>query len=168
MDLFGYFYWLTIQRSTSKLSIIRWNYSYMYSFNMLLKSFSVVSHFIAVFTLHRNCGHSLQVIAPAGKILSSEFSFTGIFIFKHMIIIICRGLACRHGWWWWWAHHSVPGYGDGADHIVRGGCGAHRNADHSFCFHFKIWGLWLFKMEILISVKHRKWQIWVLLISEKY
>ena len=76
-------------------------------------------------------------------------------------------LACRHWWWWWWAHHSVPGYGDGADHSVRGGCGAHRNADHSFCFHFKIWGLWLFKMEILISVKHRKWEIWVLLISWK-
>ena len=36
-------------------------------------------------------------------------------------------------------------------HSVRGGCGAHRSTHHSFCFHFKIWGLGLFKMEILIT-----------------
>ena len=145
MDLFGYFNWLTIQRSTSKLSI---------------KSFSVVSH-------------SIAPAVPLVKLhllnfLTLEFSFSNTWSKSFAVgFVLCfsstfwhwrygtnytrmeawDSLACRHWWWWWWAHHSVPGYGDIAGHSVRGGC---------VSVSFKIWGLWLFKMENLISVKHRK------------
>ena len=79
MDLFGQFYWLTIQRSTSKLSIRRWSYNYMYSFNMLIKSFSVVSHFIAVYMKY--------VLAMASYVCNSN-----IFLANFQYLQLCKQL----------------------------------------------------------------------------
>ena len=65
----------------------------MYSFNMLLKSFSAVSHFIAVFTLHNLALHC-SIIKSNFEVLVSKA--TAAILFRLLLQLVkVRLLNCH-------------------------------------------------------------------------